>query len=125
MKALALVLFSLSVHSCATIVTGRTDSVTINSSPPGARYVTNTGDEGTTPATLVVRDDVTLKVDFELEGYHPTTIEQEPRASAWVLGNLLFGLVGLVIGAAVDLGGGGGYTRNGSLTAELVPVPVP
>lgn len=104
------------IASCASIVTGSTDRVQLDSVPQGAHYVTNAGHEGTTPAQISISDDVTLTVTCTADGYERTTVTMPPRMSGWVLGNLAFG--GL-IGLGLDFVSGNWRTHDDKLVVSL------
>jgi len=116
--ALALAL-SLPCASCASIITGSTDHVTINSSPEGASFTTNTGDSGITPSKIVIADDVDLEVHYSLPGYEDADVSANSRMSAWIIGNIL---IGGVIGLAIDLITGNYKTHTSEVKATLKPV---
>ena len=98
LRSLPILLLLMLGTSCASIVTGSTDSVTIQSAPPGAYFTTNTGIQGVTPRVVTVPASQDLVVDFRLQGYEPASAVLESRMSGWVWGNLIFGgLVGIVI----------------------------
>ena len=68
----SLVLFAvLLAPGCATLFSGTSDQVTINSEPEGARILIDGIDQGTTPATISVKrpgfDDT--QVTLRLDGY--------------------------------------------------------
>jgi S1-C subfamily serine protease len=104
--------------SCASIVTGPSDEVMIRSTPLGAQFITNNGQNGRTPSQITVSDELTLQVQMQLEGYEPATASLPPRMSGWFLGNLLFG--GLV-GMAIDYVSGNYMTHDNELMVVLVP----
>jgi hypothetical protein len=109
----------LSFASCATIITGSNDSVNILSDPPGARFTTNSGHQGTTPATISIPDKLDLEVAYALDGYGERTVVLRSRMSGWIFGNILIGgLVGLV----VDLATGDYRTHDSSVTGTLEPI---
>ena len=116
MLALAL---TLPLSSCASIITGSSDSVEVRSSPTGAAFVTNTGHRGTTPATITIPDDISLQVSYTMDGYKDVTITLPPRMSGWFLANLI---IGGIIGIIIDLASGNWRVHDGEVTAVLTPV---
>lgn len=108
-----------SLCSCASIITGSTDSVTIQSNPTGARFETNTGSKGVTPCTITVPDSETLDVTVKMDGYEDSSADLAPRMSGWLFGNILFG--GL-IGLGIDLVSGNWRTHDDKITVNMVPV---
>lgn len=117
--SLALVLLS---SSCASIVTGKEDSVQILTTPPGASFSTNTGHRGVTPSTISIPDSVNLEVDFTLDGFHPQHATLARKGSGWLMGNIL---LGGIIGLAIDLGTGNWYTHPKTLEVVLTPSDQP
>jgi uncharacterized protein YceK len=65
------------MSSCATILTGTTQRVTIDSTPPGAKIIVDGYLMGTTPARVRLDRDFNAIIDdgkdisLELEGYYP------------------------------------------------------
>jgi hypothetical protein len=116
--ALALALW-LPLVSCASIITGSSDDVTVNSSPQGALFTTNTAHSGTTPTKITIPDDVELQVHYSLAGYQDADASLDARMSAWLFGNIL---IGGLIGIAIDLITGNYKTHNSEVTATLRPV---
>ena len=108
---------SLPLTSCASLVTGSSDLVTINSYPQGARFTTNTGHQGLTPAEVEIPDKTTLQVQVELDGYEHAQASLAPRMSGWFLGNIIFG--GL-IGMGLDLISGNWRVHESKLDVHLV-----
>lgn len=103
---LALVLLgaigALALSSCASIMNGKTSTVEIVSTPPGAAFVGNhTGVTGVTPASVDLPNGEPITVTFTLDGYAETTVVAKPRMSGWIAGNLIFGgIIGIIIDAA-------------------------
>jgi hypothetical protein len=95
------------VAGCATITTGSTDLVTIDTDPPGAVCKLTRGDKqigviNPTPDSLEVpKSQHDLTVRCEREGYLVTEGTIESGFQAMTLGNVLFGgVVGVIIDAA-------------------------
>ena len=81
--------FLLFSTSCATLFTGTTGGVNINSKPPGAKIQVNGIDRGTTPSIVKLRRDnegpiVTLKMD----GYQNRTFQPETTFNEIAILNL-------------------------------------
>ncbi|OON38959.1 hypothetical protein BTJ39_16525 [Izhakiella australiensis] len=105
MKALILALGSLwFLSGCATIVGNESQNVTINTQPPGARFVVQdeTGRivaQGITPKTVVLAKSngsyfgkKSYQVMLERPGYVPQTLPLTARVNLWyVLGNIPLG----------------------------------
>jgi len=78
---------------CASIMSGKTQDVTINSSPTGATVYLNGKQLGKTPLSVKVdrpnKEAGALK--FEKEGYKTLEIPYAKKMNSWLLGNILFG----------------------------------
>lgn len=97
---------TLLLTSCATIVNGTTQRITFTSCPPHANIWVDNCKMGQTPAMIdLTRSDNHL-IRIELDGYAPYEILVRKRLSKWVFGNIIFGGV---IGLVVDLATGGIY----------------
>ncbi|MCS3755191.1 hypothetical protein GGP79_003175 [Salinibacter ruber] len=94
-------LLSVSLVGCATIVTGSSTDISLQSDPSEAQIEINSQDRGETPTTLSLDSDRSYTVELSLEGYEDESIQLRKSTSGWVAGNLLFGgIPGLVIDAA-------------------------
>lgn len=114
--AAALVLSTLST-SCATIMSGSSDDVLIDSRPQGAAFSTNTGAQGVTPQQIVVPSSSDIVVTFEKEGYSTTQGTLRAKTSPWIAGNILAGgLVGLLI----DMASPNAKTHDATLVVDLL-----
>ncbi len=104
-----IIVISINIMRCATIIHGTSQQVGIGSTPSGAKVTVNGQSFGTTPtiADLKRKDNHILKI--ELDRYLPYETTLTKKVSGWVLGNLLFG--GL-IGLAVDAISGGLYNLS-------------
>ena len=69
---IALLVTPMLALGCASIIEGRTQSVTFNSEPAGAQIVINGVPMGVTPATITIKksDYDNANVQFKKEGYH-------------------------------------------------------
>ncbi len=103
--------------ACATITRGTTDTLVIESEPPGAEVELSNGMRCRTPCALEVDRDRSLVVRIRKPGYEPVEATVTPKVSgagsAGMAGNVV---LGGIIGAAVDAGSGAMY--------DLVPNPV-
>ena len=115
--SLATVLLTL-LTSCATIMTGKSDILHVESTPSGAHFTTNTGTSGTTQANIEVPDKVDVEFKFNKEGYQEQTATAQKHISAWVWGNIL---IGGIIGFIIDVASGGTNTHDGKLSVVLAP----
>lgn len=121
MKKILIAVPLLLVASCATIVNGKSSEVVVTSAPTGLSFTTNSGLQGTTPATVSLPNgDEVIFSWVTPEGVEGTTVSKT-RMSAWVIGNVVFGgLIGIVIDLVAD----GAYIHEGDLfigpiTAEM------
>lgn len=97
-----LVLFVAFVFAgCATIITGTTTDVAVNSDPAEAQIEINGQSYGQTPTTLTLDSDHNHTMTLSLEGYEEKTIRLRKSTSGWVAGNLILGgIPGFIIDAA-------------------------
>jgi hypothetical protein len=110
-------LLSLVVVGCATLVTGTSTDVAINSDPSEAEIEINGMDRGATPTTVSLPSDRSHTVEISLEGYETETIQLQKTTSGWLAGNIIFGgIPGLVIDAAT---GGISVLRPKQVNANL------
>ena len=106
-KALFQGLCLCALSSCATIVSGPTQDIVINSNPPGANVeVTNKHGmkeaQGTTPLSVELerKGPRPYKVLLRKDGYEDSTalISKSSWGNNWVFGNLIFGgLIGILV----------------------------
>lgn len=98
------VLFA-TIISCATIVNGTKQDVSISSDPPKAsiKVMGPGGQEaytGVTPATVKLRRKNEYDVFITLEGYKEEKVHINKEFNAWFLGNLICGgIIGIIIDA--------------------------
>lgn len=93
---------SLSSAGCATVISGRTADVAVNSEPSDAR-VTVRDTKGVVVAKTNTPGSVTLKrnrkwllparyeATFEKEGFVPSVLPIEPTLNPWAIGNVAIG----------------------------------
>lgn len=103
----------LGLASCATIMQGSSQQMSIASTPTGATVYVNGVQKGVTPmiANLARKDKHIIKL--EMAGFEPYELPITRSVSGWVAGNLVFGGI---IGLAVDASTGGMY----KLAPEMV-----
>lgn len=102
---IAVVIGALILSGCATIIHGKTQSVTITSDPPGA-MATVGGQTVKTPSEVTLRRDKNYTVMVEKDGFQTGQTTVEKSVDPIILGNIIFG--GL-IGLAIDFGSGSAY----------------
>ena len=92
------VTFIASIIGCATIISGRMQSLPVTSSPDGAIVTMGTLRQQT-PCTLELdRRMGVYQIKIEKEGYEPMTVTLKKGVNGWVFGNIIFGgIIGIVI----------------------------
>jgi len=117
-EALGLLLVtSILTSSCATIMLGTTQEVSISSNPTGAMVTNNGLQLGKTPVVADLKRKGNHRIKIELEGYHPYEVMLSRSVSGWLFGNIIFGgIPGLII----DVITGGMYIlKPEQIQAEL------
>lgn len=99
-QVVTLVLFCCLVLSsgCATVMTGKYQSIAVTSEPPGAKVRADTGEIIMTPSKfhLIRNEDHTLMAEYP--GREPQQIRLHNKAQGWVWGNILLGgVIGLIV----------------------------
>ncbi len=98
---------TLSVTSCATIITGTKDKITFNSTPEGAKVTHKGIEKCTTPCTAEIPRSLSKQmVTFEKEGFSNKEVKLTKTFNPVTLVNIL---LGGIIGIGID-------TATGSLT---------
>jgi len=105
----ALVTGALMLSSCATIVNGRTQPVTVMSEPPGAQVKIDNIPVGTTPTTMELKRGDVHQVTIEKDGYVLDNEAVSQSTSGWFAGNIL---LGGIVGMIVDYSTGAMYNLN-------------
>ncbi|WP_420576265.1 PEGA domain-containing protein [Ekhidna sp.] len=103
MKKVFFLITVLSLSSCATIILGSRQPVSIASSPSNAQIYVNGELEGKTPKSINIKksEAESFNIKIELEGYEPYETVLSRKTSGWIAGNIVFGgLIGLIIDAA-------------------------
>jgi len=80
------------ISGCATIMEGKTQSVTFNSVPSGADVYLNGRHLGKTPLSITIdkpKENGQLK--FSKKGYKDIELVANKKMSSWLLGNIIFG----------------------------------
>lgn len=132
LKAVAIAACAASA-GCASIVSDSQYPVSISSNPAGSTVVIKDkrGMEvhrGTTPTTLVLPakggyfQPAEYSLQFEKEGYSPTTHSLSASMDGWYIGNIIFGgLIGFLI---VDPATGAMWKLDSPVSATLAALPV-
>jgi len=107
---LVAVVGAMGATGCASIVNGKTETISVRSHPPGARVrVPGTTISGITPMKITLPRNKVSNVVIEKAGYESQSVPVDYRASAWIAGNLALG--GLFwVGLIVDFAKGSAYT---------------
>lgn len=119
-KVLILGIVALMLQSCASIMTGKMQSVTFNSEPQGAKVIVDGRNVGTTPITTEVFRKSEI-ITFSLDGYQEYQLKVKRASNGWAWGNfVMLPLAGVapLIGVLVDNGNGSGYAIKKVITPE-------
>ena len=116
-------LLALAADGCATIVQGTTETLVVESTPPGARVTIEPGGlEVVTPGEVVLERGSKYRLRFERDGFEPTVDEVFPQADGTTAGNLV---VGGIIGLNHDLESGAAFGLfPNPVHVHLSPIPV-
>lgn len=119
--AAALVSVMLLTSGCASIVTGQQQSLSVNTTPSSNCTLVN--DKGTwyvvTPGTVTVKRAYgDMSVICKKDNLNAQNTVKSSTKSI-VFGNILFGLIGLPIGVAVDMATGAAYDYPGLIEMPL------
>lgn len=121
------------LSACATIINGTSQSVTVSTTPPAAtctldRMGVRIGAVAQTPGSVRLdKSKNDLSVTCSKPGYQTATVVREPSLSGWTAGNVVFGLVGVGIGAIVDASSGANYEYPADIRMDLAttaPAPL-
>lgn len=110
-----MLLIAAILNSCATIVQGSHQSISISSNPTNAYIWVDRNYVGNTPLIVDMSRKDTHIVRIELPGYQAYEICLARKVNGWIFGNIIFGGV---VGIAVDAITGAFY----KLTPEQVMV---
>ncbi len=105
-KIFLFALLSITLNSCATIISGAKQNVQISSSPSQATVIIDSIEVGKTPLKTKLKRKHNHIVRLELEGYEPYEIELKRKFNAWIIANAF---IGGAIGVIVDLSTGSFY----------------
>jgi hypothetical protein len=118
------VLSAALLSGCASVVEGRTQDITVNTTPSGATCLLNR--EGapiatiaSTPGTVKIeKNEFDIEVVCERDGYEKTAYLNESATAAAVFGNVL---IGGAIGVAVDISNGSSNKYDDTVDITLSP----
>ncbi len=109
----------LTLSGCATLVNGRTEKVTIDSSPPGADVLVDSDQHYTTPITLDLKRKDMHTLVFDKAGYQEDQEDLTSSTSGWIWVNfLLGGIVGIMVDEST---GASNKLSSDSVNVTLVP----
>ena len=103
LNKLVIVSIIMSFWSCATIMTGTKQDISVNSDPVGAKIIITTSggvpvNSGRTPATFSLKKGKEYRVKIEMDGYRDQEMFISKDFNMYVAGNLICGgPLGLVI----------------------------
>ncbi|MEM0896072.1 MAG: PEGA domain-containing protein [Verrucomicrobiota bacterium] len=111
--------------NCATIVRDDEQAVSFSSNPPGADLTIDNRPYGRMPTMVKVeRDRGDRIISVSKDGYHTTTFALGEKPSAMTIGNVVFGLVG-VVGVGVDALTGDNKDYESHVHVDLIPASRP
>jgi hypothetical protein len=110
-KIITIVVLTLIMSSCASIIHGPAQIVDFSSQPNGATISIDGKGYGKTPQSIELRRKGRLKGDkskkkvyevkIALDGYYPYELKIKREMDGWFIGNLLFGgLIGIIVDAS-------------------------
>jgi|GEM_PF-2608810 predicted RNA-binding Zn-ribbon protein involved in translation (DUF1610 family) len=90
--------FIMSLTGCATVMTGKYQSISVTSDPPGVKVRADTGETIVTPGKFNLMRNEVHTLMAECPGYEPQQLKLHNKAQGWVWGNILLGgPVGLIV----------------------------
>jgi hypothetical protein len=115
----ALAVCSLLGTSCATLLKGTSDEITVVSDPPGAEVTANESKKGPTPVSFTVPSKEDLNISITKAGYQQEDL-QDPAKFRW--GYEAWSFIEWVIPMVVDLSDGAAWGHEHlTMTAHLEP----
>jgi uncharacterized protein YceK len=106
---------ALVLGGCGTIVNGTSQTIAVNTEPPGATLKIDDGSVWTTPTQVKLKRKNDYIFTISKEGYQTQIIPINSVLSGWLVGNIVFGGI---IGGGIDAATGAAYT----LTPEKVTI---
>lgn len=100
------------LSSCASIINGTRQSVSVNSIPSGAKVIVKGVEMAKTPAIIELkRNETNIVVRFDKDGFEPVEVALNRKVDGWIAGNIVFGGI---IGLVIDFADGAAYHLNPS-----------
>lgn len=119
-SACAMLVASVGLSGCATVMNGVNQPVEFSSDPDGATIEVATGQSCTTPCAFEMRRGNDSMVTFTREGYQDVTVYIQSRTGGGVAGNAI---LGGIIGGVVDASNGAAnHLYPDPVYVRLVPV---
>jgi PEGA domain len=107
--------------SCATMLKGTTDQITIISDPSGAQVTSNDSPVGVTPVSFMVPSRKDLNIQVSKPGYQPQALQNEADFR-W--GYEVWAFLIYIIPGVVDCADGAAWGHdNLVMTTHLEPIP--
>jgi len=114
---------SLISASCATLLKGTNEEITVVSDPSGAKVSANESERGTTPVSFTVPSKEDLNISITKAGYQQEDL-RDPAKFRW--GYEAWSFVEWVIPMVVDLSDGAAWGHEHlTMTAHLEPIAQP
>lgn len=119
MRLLCILIAVLSLSSCATMIHGKHQEVTIQTEPPGASVLCDGEKVGNTPVVVTVARKQDHSITVVKNGYHQQDIDLKRRLSATTL---LYALPGGVVWFSIDNQHGAQFEFEEKLKLRLKPL---
>jgi hypothetical protein len=100
-KVIAILLCPIVFLGCATIVSGRTQRVSVSTFPADAKVTINGMEQKSPCVVMLDRSVPSYQIIIEKEGYQPYVYNLNRGINGWVFGNIILGgIIGIVIDCA-------------------------
>jgi len=102
-KVLAALLCPILLIGCATIVSGRTQRVSVSTFPSDAKVIVNGAEQQSPCVIMLDRAFPSYQIIIQKEGYKTYTYNLTRGINGWLFGNILLGgIIGVVIDCATS-----------------------
>ena len=108
------------LQSCASVMTGKMQTVTFISEPQGSKVVVDGENIGITPVTKEIPRKSSI-ITYSLDGHKDYTLKIKKSSNSWTWGNFAFlplAGVGPLVGVLIDQSNGSGYEIKKVITPE-------
>lgn len=99
-KLLFIIVLSVALGGCATILQPGPDHIAVNSAPSGAKVYLDGQPIGSTPMVASVNRNADGRFRIEADGYEPITVNRDKVVSGWVFVDVLCPVVCLIVDLA-------------------------